>query len=217
MSSEKQPPGGHDTTPLNPTSGETYTVKITFHRAHHVPIADFGKRSADPFILAQVNTSVPTRHGHDPHLRYRSQTIHRTLEPEWNAEWVIAGVPRSGLTLKARLYDEDPDDYDDSLGKVEVETGAINEHFAIKEETYKVRKTGANFKAYALRSCLRLVDKAHDLHARLVLSVEVLGKTKEEVGKVYTINNFWWIHYSPMIGRIAGTKTNDEQGVEKFK
>jgi hypothetical protein len=121
------------------------------------------------------------------------------------------------LTLKARLYDEDPDDYDDRLGKVEVETGAINEHFSIKEETYKVRKTGANFKAYALRSCLRLVDKAHDLHARLVLSVEVLGKTKEEVGKVYTVNNFWWIHYSPIIGRIAGTKTNDEQGVEKFK
>jgi hypothetical protein len=180
-------------------------------------VADFGKLSADPYILAQLNTALPTRHDYDPLLRFRSRTIPRNLEPAWEAEWVVAGVPSSGFTLKARIYDEDPDDHDDRLGKVHVHSGRIDEDFRIVEETYKVRKTGADFKAYAFRSCMRLLQEEDKLHARLVISVEVLGRTKEELGKVYTCNSFWWIHYSPIIGRIAGTKANDEQGVERFK
>ena len=117
--------------------------------------------------------------------------------------------------MKARLYDEDADDHDDRLGKVEVETGRLDESWkGLKEQDMKVRKTGADVRAYTLRWCSTIIHPKRQLHARLVISMEVLGRTKEEIGKVYTVNNFWWIHYSPMIGKLAGTKMR-EGGVEK--
>ena len=218
MSSEKQPPGGLDKTPLPAPREQGYTLRITFHKAWNIPVSDFGGRSSDPYVLAQINTSLPTRHAHDPPVRYRSPTIHRSLKPEFNAQWVVAGVPASGMELKVRLYDEDANDHDDRLGKFDVTTGEISESWkGIHEQEYKVHKTGANFRAYTLRSCRMLVDRNQELHARMVISVEVLGKTKEDLGKVYTVNNFWRQHFSPVIGRLAGTKANNDQGVEKFE
>jgi hypothetical protein len=215
---EKQPPGGHDDTPLHPSSEPTYTVKITFHRATNIPVADFGSASSDPYILAQINTDRKTRHSDDPHLRYRSKTIHRSTEPEWNATWVVAGVPRSGFTLKARLYDEDPDDHDDRLGKVYLTTGEISEGWrGYRDQECKVKKTGAGFRAYSVRWCSMIANPKKHSHAQLFVSIELLGKTKEEVGKVYTVNNFYRVHFSPMIGRLAGVKSKDDKGVERFK
>jgi len=210
MSSEKKPPGGYDSTPLHPAKAPTYTIKITFHRAYNVPVSDYGGRSADPYILAQINASAPTRHPEDPRVRFRTKTIRKSLEPEWNASWVVAGVPESGMTLEARLFDEDSDDHDDQLGNIEVETGRLDEKWeGIKEEDIKVRKTGANVRAYTLRCCSTMVHPKRQLHARLVISIEMVGRTMEEMGKVYTMNNFWYIHYSPMIGRLAGTKARE--------
>ena len=42
----------------------------------------------------------------------------------------------------------------------------------------------------------------------LVISVECLGKTPgSEGGQVYTLGpNYWFKHFSPLIGRLAGTK-----------
>lgn len=218
MPDDKQPEGGHDSTPLKPSSGPTYTVRITFHSAHNVPVSDYGTRSSDPYILAQMQTPLPTRHREDPHLRFRSQTIHRTTEPEWNAQWIVGGVPESGFSLSIRLYDEDPEDHDDRLGKVGYDSGRLSEKWkGLDKEEFKVKKTGADVVAYSMRWAGRMLCKSKDIHARLVMSVEVLGKTEEEVGKVYTMNNFWWVHYSPMIGRLAGVKSNDEKGVERFK
>lgn len=138
------------------------------------------------------------------------------MEPEWNAKWVVAGIPQSGFKLKARLYDEDADDHDDRLGRIEVETGRIDDNWkGMREADIKVKKTGANLRAYTLRWCSNLVHPGRKLHAQLVISMEVLGRTKEETGKVFTINNFWWIHYSPIIGRLAGTKASEGGGVEK--
>ncbi|WWD00363.1 hypothetical protein V866_007275 [Kwoniella sp. B9012] len=217
MTNDK-PAGGYDSTPLPPSSGPTYIVRITFHSATNLPIADFGSGSADPFILAQVKTSHKTRHSHDPYLRWRSKTIRKSLEPSWESSWVIAGVPADGLDLSARIYDEDPSDHDDRLGKVELHTGNIDEGWkGIKKEEYKVKKTGADLRAYTARWVCTVVGKK-ELHARLTLSVEVLGKTRKEddVGKAYTINNFWWIHYSPLIGRLAGVKGKNDKGVEKY-
>jgi Ca2+-dependent lipid-binding protein len=212
-----KPAGGLDKTPLHPSSSPTYTLKITFHRATNLPIADIGKRSSDPYISAQINSHLPTRHPNDPPVRFRTRTIHRRQAPEWNASWTVAGVPGAGIELKARLYDEDPGDHDDRLGKVEIQTGRIDENWAgIKEQEYKVKKTGASLRAYGFRSCTSLIHK-HAMHATLFISIEVLGKTKEEVGKVYTLNNFWFVHYSPMIGKLTGTKTEDDNGVERSK
>ncbi|WWD07891.1 hypothetical protein V865_005998 [Kwoniella europaea PYCC6329] len=217
MTNDK-PAGGYDSTPLPPSSGPTYIVRITFHSATNLPIADFGSGSADPFILAQVKTSHKTRHSHDPYLRWRSKTIRKSLEPSWESSWVIAGVPADGLDLSARIYDEDPSDHDDRLGKFELHTGNIDEGWkGIRKEEYKVKKTGADLRAYTARWVCTIVGKK-ELHARLTLSIEVLGKTRKEddVGKAYTISNFWWIHYSPLIGRLAGVKGRNDQGVEKY-
>lgn len=214
---EKKPEGGHDNTPLRPSSEPTYTVKITFHSASNLPVSDLGARSSDPFVLAQLNTGRPPRNPQDPYLRFRSHTVQQTLEPEWSSEWIVAGVPANGFQLKIRVMDEDPGDHDDQVGKVTVESGRLKESWkGINEQEFKMRKAGADLKSYALRWIRASMCKNAQLHARIIISVEVLGKTKEEIGKAYTVNNFWWIHYSPMIGRLTGTKANDAQGVEKF-
>ncbi|KAK4686302.1 hypothetical protein P7C73_g3827, partial [Tremellales sp. Uapishka_1] len=216
MGSDEKPAGGHDDTPLHPSKETTYTVKITFHRASNLPVSDYGARSADPFVIAEINSDVPTRHSEDPPIRFRTHTVQRSLSPEWNSEWIVAGVPSSGFTLKARVYDEDPEDHDDKLGKVEMTTGRISGGWkGIQEENQKIHKTGANFRAYALRSCMTMMNRSRKLHAQLVVSIQILEKTKEEMGKIYTMNNFWFVHYSPLIGKIAGTKNSDEKGVEK--
>lgn len=191
----KEPAGGYDATALWPSYGPTFTVKITFHRADNLPVSDFAARSSDPYVLAHIYTDLPTRHSQDPHLRYRSPTVHHNLAPQWDAVWVVAGIPQSGFTLKARVLDEDTDDADDRLGKVEIETGRIDENWrGMHKEAYKIRKTGANVRAYAVRWCRTIVNRRIKLHGQMTLSIEVLGKTKEEVGKAYTVNNFWRIH-----------------------
>ncbi|ODN89729.1 C2 domain-containing protein [Cryptococcus wingfieldii CBS 7118] len=216
MSDEKQPAGGYDPTPLHPSTSPTYTLRITFHRATNLPIADFGSGSSDPYILAQATTSQRKRHPQDPQLRFRTNTVRKSLEPVWDAPWVLAGVPEDGLNLSVRVYDEDPEDHDDRLGKFEFHTGPLTEKWeGVRERSFKVKKTGADVRAYALRwACVLLRDQ--ELHADVIMSVEMLGKTKQEMGKTYTINGFWWKHYSPVIGRLTGIKAKDHEGVERY-
>ena len=215
---EKQPPGGLDKTPVQRTPGTTYTVKVTFHRANNIPVSDFGKRSSDPYILAQMDTGLPSRHSADPPLRYRSHTVYESTEPKWESSWTVAGVPASGFVLKARLYDEDPEDHDDKLGKVYIQTGKLNDGFKLDQQVYKMTSKGASVRAYGLRWCTSMAKRDKHMHVKLTVSIEVLGKTEEEVGKAYTMNCFWWKHFSPMIGKLAGTKAHDDDaGVEKTK
>ena len=218
MSDGKQPVGGYDSTPLKPTSGPTHTVKFTFHSATNLPISDYPSRTSDPFICAHLSTSLPSRHSQDPHIRFRSHTAHQTLEPKWEAVWIVAGIPESGFKLQTRIYDEDPDDSDDRLGKVDLESGRLAKDWKpIRRKEFKIKKTGADVFAYGLRWGRKVLCRGVELDGRLVMSIEIIGRTEEEVGKAYTVNNFWWIHYSPIIGRLTGTKSNDEKGVERFK
>lgn len=213
----EQPPGGRDKTPLRPSGEQTYTVKITFHSINNLPVSDMGKRSSDPYILAQINANVGRRNEHDPFLRFRSQTFHRDRDPEVNSTWTVAGVPASGMTLKIRVYDEDPDDYDDRLGKLAISTGQLNDKFKL-QNSYKLSKRGASTRAYTLRWCSTMVNRHKSSHAVINLSIEVIGPTKEEVGKIYTMSTFWRVHYSPIIGRFAGTTTEDDDtGVKRFE
>ncbi|WVN91053.1 uncharacterized protein L203_106300 [Cryptococcus depauperatus CBS 7841] len=212
----EKPAGGYDPTPLHPSTSPTYTLRITFHRAINLPIADMHSQSSDPFLLAQILTSQKPRHSHNPHLRFRTNTIRKSLDPEWNAQWTVAGVPSNGMTLKVRAYDEDPEDHDDRLGKFEYTTGPIDENWkGIQEQAFKLKKTGADLRAYALRWVCVMVNN-RELHAQVVISVEVMGRTKQEIGKTYTINGFWWKHYSSMIGRLTGVKAKDDEGVERY-
>ncbi|KAF2740477.1 hypothetical protein EJ04DRAFT_482534 [Polyplosphaeria fusca] len=212
--SKKGPAGGFDDTPL-PKAPPGYTIKITFHRASHLPLADINTLSADPFIVAELNTGLPTRHKEDPPLQFRTPTIRQNTDPEWNTQWIVANVPAAGFRLKCRIYDEDPADHDDRLGNVHVNVGQISPTWpGIKEQSYPLKKRMASKRAYFLRSLAVCLGKVEHMSAFLFVSVEVLGKTQDENGgRAYTIGPQYWIrHYSPLLGRLLGQKEPRKEG-----
>ncbi|KAJ4344733.1 uncharacterized protein N0V89_012477 [Didymosphaeria variabile] len=213
-SSKKGPAGGFDDTPI-PRAPPGYTVKITLHRATNLPLADINTLSADPYVIAELHTSLPTRHKEDPPLQRRTPTIRQETDPVWNAEWIIANVPASGFRLKCRIYDEDPADHDDRLGNVHVVVDSLNEDWSgIREQSYPIKKRMASKRAYLLRALAVCFNKAEHMHGEMFVSVEVLGRTQDENGgRVYTVGPQYWIrHYSPLLGRLLGQKSPNEEG-----
>ncbi|KAL5433427.1 hypothetical protein PMIN06_011705 [Paraphaeosphaeria minitans] len=211
-SSKKGPAGGFDDTPL-PRAPPGYTIKITLHRAGNLPLADINTLSADPYVIAELQTSLPTRHKEDPPLQRRTATIRQQTDPVWNAEWIVANVPASGFRLKCRLYDEDPADHDDRLGNVHVVVDSLSENWSgIHEQTYPIKKRMASKRAYLLRALAVCFRKAAHMHGDMTVSVEVLGRTQDDNGgRIYTVGPQYWIrHYSPLLGRLLGQKAPDE-------
>ena len=215
-----QPAGGFDDSPI-PRARPGFTVKFTFHRAASLPMADINSMSSDPYIMAQLNTHLQTRHKQDPHMRFRTPTIRRSTDPVWNAEWIVANVPASGFALKARIYDEDPADHDDRLGNVHVHVDSISEDWdGIKERPFKIKKRMGSKRAYLVRGCAAMFSSNIQLSGKLIVSVEVLGKTDaDDGGRTWTIGPCNWSqHLSPMIGRLTGTKEPGAEGKpEKYK
>ncbi|OQV10168.1 C2 domain-containing protein [Cladophialophora immunda] len=210
---KKGPAGGFDDTPL-PKAPPGYTVKITFHRAENLPFSDFGTLSSDPYVLAVLRTELPKRHKQDPDLKLRTPTIHRNTDPEWETEWIVGNVPASGFHLKCRLYDEDPSDYDDRLGNVHIDVPHVDENWkGFSHQKFQLKKRMGSKRAYTFRGCAALVSRKVKMNGSLIVSVENLGRTDaEDGGRIYTIGPLPWSrHYSPLIGRIAGTK-DTEQG-----
>jgi hypothetical protein len=210
---KKQPPGGFDDTSF-PRAPPGYTLKFTFHRAHNLPFADINTLSSDPYIIATLQTNLPKRHKEDPDLKLRTPTIHRSTEPEWNIEWIVANVPASGFFLKCRLYDEDPADHDDRLGNVHVTVDGISDSWpGIKEQTFPIKKHMGSKRAYLIRGCAAILSGNLRITGEMILSVENLGRTPDESGgKAYTVGPLYWNrHFSPLIGRLTGVKdSNDE-------
>jgi len=220
---EKSPAGGFEKAPV-PSVPPGYTVKFTFHRANNLPLADLNSLSSDPFLVAQLDTNIPTRHEEDPRLQFRTPTIRRSINPVWNSEWVVANVPGSGFALKARIYDEDPADHDDRLGNVHVHVDRLSDGWeGIKEQSYVVKKRMGSKRAYTLRGCTAMFSRSAMISPDLIVSVEVLGKTEtSNGGRLWTVGPCYWSqHFSPMIGRIAGTKEPGKDGekgnTEKYK
>lgn len=213
-SKKKGPEGGFDDTPI-PRAPPGYTVKFTFHRANNLPLADINTLSADPFIMAELSTGLPTRHKEDPPLVMRTPTIRQNTNPVWNSEWIVANVPASGFKLKCRIYDEDPADHDDRLGNVHVIANSINEQWpGIKDETFNIRKRMVSKRAFLLRAIAVCFRKVEHMNGTLNVSVEVLGRTQDENGgRAYTVGPQFWIrHYSPLLGRLLGQKEPNEPG-----
>ena len=213
------PAGGFDDTPV-PRAPPGYTVKITFHKATSLPMADINSFSSDPYIIAQMDTALPPRHKQDPPLRFRTPTIRRCVNPVWNADWIVANVPASGFALKARIYDEDPADHDDRLGNVHVHVDSLSEGWSgIAEQTYKIKKRMGSKRAYFIRGCAAMFSRSVHMSGDLMVSVQVLGKTDtDNGGRLWTMGPCNWSqHLSPMIGRLAGTKEPGEKGkTEKY-
>ena len=209
-----QPAGGFDDTAI-PQAPPGFNVKFTFHRALKLPMADINTMSSDPYVLATLSTSLPTRHKQDPPMRFRTPTLRRTCEPEWKSEWIVANVPANGFELKARIYDEDPADHDDRLGNVHIHVDRLGEDFGgIKEQPYKIKKRMGSKRAYIIRGCAAMFNRGLHMSGALVISVEVLGKTDtDNGGRLWTVGPCSWSqHLSPMVGRLAGTKQPGKDG-----
>lgn len=204
---KNNPPGGFDATPI-PPAADGYTIKFTFHRAENLPISDLNSRSSDPYIHATLTSRLQKRHKEDPDIVLRTPTVHKSTEPEWNYEWTVAGVPSSGFRLKCRLYDEDPSDHDDRLGNVTIHVNRIGPNWSgIKNESFGIKKRMGSKRAYMIRGCAALFDSNVHMNGLLWISAEVLGESEKPHGRMYTVGKASWVkHYSPMIGRIAGTK-----------
>lgn len=224
MKDDSQPAGGFDSTPI-PHAPPGYTLKFTFHRGIDLPVADFGSFSSDPYVQAQITVDLPKRHKQDPPIKFRTPTIHKDMNPEWNCEWIVANVPSSGFSLKAYVMDEDPADHDDKLGIAFIEAHNLSESWpGFKEHVFKVKKRFGSKRVYVFTNVSAFAT-GHHKESFLVVSVECLGRTPgNEGGQIYTAGpNHWFKHFSPLIGRLAGTKdrieTQDGSGksVSRYK
>lgn len=208
---KKGPPGGFDASKV-PHAPPGYTVRIAFHRATALPIADLSTLSSDPYIHAELRTALQTRHKEDPPLAFRSHTVWRSTNPEWNEDWILHHVPSSGFRMKIRIYDEDSNDTDDRLGNVHVNITSIGDNFQpINDRPYEIKKRSGSKRAYFVRALAVCFGRAKHMSGNMWLSVEVLGRSPgEDGGRAYTFGrNYWCKHYSPLLGRIAGRKEPD--------
>ena len=213
LKDKKNPPGGYDSTPI-PSAPDGYTIRFTFHRAENLPVADLNSRSSDPYIHATLTSSMPKRHMEDPDMVLRTPTIHKNVNPEFNTEWTVAGIPSSGFRLKCRLYDEDSSDHDDRLGNVTIYVNDIGQNWpGIREESFQIKKRMGSKRAYFLRGCIAMLNKDVHMNGKLYVSAELLGMSDKPFGRMYTVGKTSWVkHFSPMIGRLAGTKAPSTAG-----
>lgn len=203
-----EPAGGFDSTPF-PSAPPGYTLKFTFHRGVNLPCADFGTFSSDPYIHATLSVDVPQRHKQDPFPTFRTPTVRKNRDPVWEKEWIVANVPESGFRLKCRLYDEDAADHDDKLGNAYIQVDSINEQWAgIREQPFRLKKHTGSKRVYLFGNIASIASRRLDTASHIVMSVECLGKTPGTNGaQVYTLGpNYWFKHFSPLIGRLIGTK-----------
>ena len=216
---KKGPAGGFDNTTI-PSAPPGYTVKITFHRATNLPFADVNTLSSDPYILAQLNTRLPTRHKQDPRMRFRTTTQRRNVNPEWNEDWIVANVPADGFELKCRLYDEDPADHDDRLGNVHVHVERLDEQWpGMVEKPFSIKKRMGSKRAYFFRGCAAMFQRNVRMSGEVFISVRVLERTPvDDAGRLFTIGPCNWSqHFSPLMGRVAGTREDPEKNADGSK
>ena len=226
LKDKKNPPGGYDQTPV-PRADDGYTVRFTFHRADNLPISDISTLSSDPYIMATLTSALRKRHKEDPDLVLRTPTVHRKTDPRWEYQWTVAGVPSTGFRLKCRLYDEDPNDHDDRLGNVTIYITGIDENWGgEKDRSYDIKKRMGSKRAYLLRGCVAMFNRDMHMGGSLHISMEVLGESEPPFGRMYTLGVLAWTkHFSPMIGRMVGTKApgssdganGDESKTERYE
>ncbi|KAL5335251.1 hypothetical protein BJX70DRAFT_390795 [Aspergillus crustosus] len=207
-SESSKPAGGFDSTPL-PHAPPGYTLRFTFHRGVNLPCADFGSFSSDPYIHATLTVDTPQRHKQDPPPTFRTPTVRKNRDPVWENEWIVANVPDSGFRLKCRVFDEDAADHDDKLGNAYIHVGPMSSQWSgIQQQPFRLKKHTGSKRVYLFGNIAAIASRRLDTDSHLVISVECLGKTPGTSGaQVYTLGpNYWFKHFSPLIGRLIGTK-----------
>lgn len=207
----KGPPGGFDDTPL-PDAPQGYTLRFIFQYAVNLPPADFNTASSDPFLTATLKGTNPKRHKEDPDLFLRTRTLRRTTSPEWTEDWVVANVPPTGFTLKCRMYDEDYPDGNDRLGNVTIKVPRVYDGWLgipPPGQEFDAKKRMISKRAFILKGISGVLTHNFHMTPRLCISIEVLGKSDPPYAQMYTVApTFWFKHFSPMIGRLTGTRVN---------
>lgn len=212
-----RPSGGFDSTKL-PSAPRGYTLRFTFHSAKNLAPGDINTASSDPYLHATLKVAGLKRHKEDPDLTHRTRTIRRTLEPQWDDQWVVANVPPTGFILKCRLYDEDSPDKDDRLGNVTIRIPRIhNDWVGIPPpgRTYQGKKRVMSKRAFVLKAITDVLQSNTHMAPLVTISIELLGPSDPPHGHMYTVGPTGWVqHFSPMIGRLAGTKVDDKKDEE---
>ncbi|KIJ54279.1 hypothetical protein M422DRAFT_25206 [Sphaerobolus stellatus SS14] len=197
-----------------------YTCEIIFIRADHAPVADIRTLSCDPYIKASLQAH--SRSGYsETSLRYRTQTMRRTLNPVFNSRWIVSGVPANGFTLTINLIDEDTKDSDDRLGRAVLlipnpQDGPIlKEGWDSGDMECKIEKRRGSLKTYLatyFAAAITRGDISH--HVRVWVRIRILGKTPDQKDRrLYTLGPPSYVrHFSPLIGHFVsgGTAVNEK-------
>lgn len=211
----KGPPGGFDNTPL-PDVPQGYTVRFIFHHAVNLPPGDIHNVSSDPFLTATLKATNIKRHKIDPDLVHRTQTLRRTTEPKWEDPWIVSNVPSSGFILKCRMYDEDYPDGNDRLGNVTLKVPSLHDGWPgipPPGREFGAKKRVISKRAFILQGVTTVLRQNFHITPRLCISMEILGKSDPPYAQMCTLGPTTWIkHFSPMIGRLTGTKVNADNG-----
>lgn len=193
-----------------------YEVQIQFVKASHVPVGDFFNGSSDPYIQAYIN------HKTDKEISFRTSTCRSTRDPSWQEEdvWHLGGI-EEGTLVKLRMLDEDPRKLNnDRLGVSELKLDGLDalcDQEGGKELALKVQKRKASIKVYVLTYTYSWFA-AQDLRSQssnitVKLTVKRDQKNHERPCLIGPIR--YDIHFSPMLGRLAGTR-DDKSKVACF-
>lgn len=173
-------------------SDHLYTLRITFHSAQNLPVADIKDLSCDPYLEAEIIAPSLPRNHELPPFTWRTPTVHMSRDPVWNCSWVVGGIPSSGFLLVMRVRDEDVRNKDDRLGKAVADfsrSGLIREGFKMSEEQFKIMKRKGSFRPW-IQTYLAALIPGQKLrkHNRVTISVEVLSKCPDQNDRrIYTI------------------------------
>ncbi|KAI0647686.1 hypothetical protein C8Q79DRAFT_999308 [Trametes meyenii] len=211
-----------------------YTCEIVFHSATNVPLADLNDLSSDPYIFATLNapalSSGSSRPGPDlgspgsesgECISFRTSTARRSLNPTFDARWIVSGIPALGFVLTLYLYDEDPGNRDDKLGKAalrfpdpncdSLEGGAreLQEGWDSGKREYKIHKRHGSVRTRLGTYVTKMVTRGRVGHrTRIFVSVRVLGPAPalkgNEAGRIYTLGPHVFVrHFSPLAAHLT--------------
>ncbi|KAB5587832.1 hypothetical protein CTheo_8726 [Ceratobasidium theobromae] len=204
---------------ISSKSAKLYDVEITFHSAHSLPVSDIPLLSSDPYILASVLVpSYSTQEPGPPPLLFRTRTIHKSRDPQWESEvWRVGGVPGAGFMLRVSMRDEDAGKKDDSLGEARVsffghkkdgafqaedDWGLVREGLYVERRQAPIKKRRGGARTFMTTYAAAALSRSISRHGgNVVISVKVL--------------DYYSLHFSPLLGRVTGTKSTNASNLRR--